>query len=72
MKPMRSYTVSDGKMVLVLVPDKDGGFAVTSPLDPGLVTQAETIQEAFENAYDAAAELKKARQQLGKQVLSTR
>lgn len=67
---MRMYTVSDGKMVLYLTPSKDGGFAVTSPLDPGLVTQAETIDEAFDNAYDAAAELRKARKQLAKPALT--
>ena len=69
---MRNYTVSDGKLVLVLTPAKEGGYGVTSPLDPGLVTQAETIEEAFENAYDAAAELKKARKLLGKRLVSTR
>jgi predicted RNase H-like HicB family nuclease len=58
------YTVSDGKMVLVLEPAEEGGFAVTSPLDPGLITQAETLEEAFEMAYDAAAGLKAARRML--------
>ena len=69
---MRSYTVSDGKLVLILAPAKEGGFTVTSPLDPGLVTQAEMIEEAFENAYDAAAELKKARKELGKQLFAAK
>jgi predicted RNase H-like HicB family nuclease len=58
------YTVSDGKMVLVLEPAEEGGFAVTSPLDPGLITQAETLEEAFEMAYDAAALLKVVRREL--------
>lgn len=69
---MRSYTVSDGKMVLHLTPASEGGYAVTSPLAPGLVTQATTIEEAFENACDVAAELKKARKLLGKRLLATR
>ena len=55
------YTVSDGKLVLTLTPAEEGGFLVTSPLDPGLVTEAETLEEAFEMAYDAAAGLKAAR-----------
>jgi antitoxin HicB len=55
------YTVSDGKMVLMLTPAEEGGFLVTSPLDPGLITEAETLEEAFEMAYDAAAGLKAAR-----------
>ena len=55
------YTVSDGKMVLTLTPAEEGGFLVTSPLDPGLITEAETREEAFEMAYDAAAGLKAAR-----------
>ena len=50
----KQYTVSDGKMMLVLEEAEEGGFVVTSPLDPGLVTQAETLQEAFQMAYDAA------------------
>jgi antitoxin HicB len=50
----KQYTVSDGKLMLVLEEADEGGFVVTSPLDPGLVTQAETLQEAFLMAYDAA------------------
>ena len=40
--------------MLVLEEAEEGGFVVKSPLDPGLVTQAETLQEAFLMAYDAA------------------
>jgi antitoxin HicB len=50
----KSYTVSDGRLMLVLEEAEEGGFVVTSPIDPGLITQAETLQEAFEMAYDAA------------------
>ena len=62
----KHYTVSDGKLVLNLEPAEEGGFVVTSPLDPSLVTEAETIQEAFENARDAAKELRAARAKLKK------
>lgn len=55
------YTVSDGKLVLSLEPAEEGGYVVTSPLDPELITEAETIEEAFINARDAAAALKRSR-----------
>jgi antitoxin HicB len=58
------YTVSDGKLVLSLETAEEGGYVVTSPLDPELITQAETIEEAFANARDAANGLKKARHKL--------
>jgi hypothetical protein len=43
-----AYTVSDGKMVLILQPAEEGGFIVTSSLDPELVTQAECLDEAIQ------------------------
>ena len=61
MNPPRSYTVSDGQLVLTLEPAEEGGFVVTSPLDPELITQAETLDEAFENARDAAEALRESR-----------
>jgi len=64
------YTVSDGQMVLTLEPAEEGGFIVTSPLDPELVTEAETLDEAFENARDAADTLNESRQKLVKQLQS--
>jgi predicted RNase H-like HicB family nuclease len=47
------YTISDGKLVLTLEESDEGGFVVSSPLYPGLWTQAESVREAFENARDA-------------------
>ena len=58
------YTVSDGKVVLTLEAAEEGGYVVTSPLDPELITQAETIEEAFANVRDAARALKQARVKL--------
>jgi antitoxin HicB len=58
------YTVSDGKLVLNLQPAEEGGYVVTSPLDPEMITQAETIEEAFANARDAVQALKQARLKL--------
>jgi len=65
-----TYTISDGQMVLTLEPADEGGFVVTSPLDPELITQAETISEAFENARDAAQALNESRQKLVHQLAS--
>lgn len=51
------YVVSDGKMMLTLEVAEEGGFTVTSPFIPGLVTEADTLEEAFEMARDAAEAL---------------
>jgi antitoxin HicB len=64
MKAAKRYTVSDGKMVLCLEPAEEGGYVVTSPLDPELITEAETVEEAFANAQDAARALRQARAKL--------
>lgn len=61
------YTVSDGKLVLNLEAAEEGGYIVTSPLDPELITEAETLEEAFANARDAAQALKRARIKLIRQ-----
>ena len=61
---MRQYTVSDGKVVLTLQKAKEGGYVVMSPLDPQLITEAETVKEAFENARDALAALAASRRKL--------
>jgi antitoxin HicB len=54
---MKRYTVSDGKLVLNLQEADEDGFVVTSPFDPELITEAETVKEAFENARDALSTL---------------
>jgi len=64
MIPAKAYTVSDGQMVLTLQPAEEGGYVVTLPMDPELITEAETLDEAFENARDAAEALRQARQKL--------
>ena len=53
--------MSDGKLVVHLDPAEEGGYVVTSPLDPELITEAETIEEAFANARDADHALKRSR-----------
>jgi antitoxin HicB len=71
-KKTPQFTVSDGKMMLVLEPAEEGGYIVTSPLDPQLITQAETLEEAFEMAYDLAALLKETRQILRRRAKVTK
>ncbi|MFO0851963.1 MAG: type II toxin-antitoxin system HicB family antitoxin [Gemmataceae bacterium] len=58
------FTVSDGKLMLYLEPAEEGGYLVSSPLDPHLITQAETVEEAFENAYDVVQLLAETRRSL--------
>ena len=53
-----TFTVSDGKLVLDLQPADEGGYVVTSPLDPELITEAESLADAFDNARDAAAAMR--------------
>jgi antitoxin HicB len=38
---------------LVLEPQPEGGFTVTSPAVPGLVTEGETIAESLDHAWEA-------------------
>ncbi len=67
-----TFTVSDGKLVLDLQPADEGGYVVTSPLDPELITEAETLEEAFENAHDAVRALKQSRRILMKRLSALR
>ena len=41
------------KLPFVFEPQPDGGFTVTSPLLPGLVTEGDSFEEAPENVRDA-------------------
>ena len=68
MRMSKAYTVSDGKLVLSLTEAEEGGFVVTSPLDPELITEADTVSEAFENARDALKSLRQARVKLFRQL----
>jgi len=62
--PARSYTVSDGQLVLTLTEAQEGGYTVTSPMDPELITEAETVAEAFEMARDALEGLQVCRREM--------
>ena len=63
-----AYTVSDGELVLNLEPAEEGGYVVTCPFDPELITEAESLDEAFENAKDAVEALNASRKKLAKQL----
>ena len=60
MKPTR-YTVSDGTLFLVLEPCEEAAYFVTSPFNPDVMTQADTLEEAFEMARDVIALFKEHR-----------
>lgn len=64
------YTVSDGELVLTIAPAEEGGYIVTSPFDPELITEAETVEEAFANARDATEALRESRVKLSRQLAS--
>lgn len=43
------------RLPLVFVPQPKGGFTVASPVSPELVTEGNTLEEAFANVPDAWA-----------------
>jgi antitoxin HicB len=68
----KSYTVSNGKLVLTLTTAEEGGFVVTSPLEPELITEAETLDDAFDMASDALRALRTSRAKLLRKLASPR
>jgi antitoxin HicB len=68
----KSYTVSDGKLVLTLTNAREGGYVVTSPVEPELVTEADTIDDAFRMAHDALRALRASRTKLLRQIAASR
>lgn len=54
------------KVPLLLSPQPEGGFTVTSPLLPELVTEGNTAAEALENVRDALAAVIEAYEDLGR------
>jgi antitoxin HicB len=43
------------RLPLIFAPQPEGGFTVTSPVLPELVTEGDTLEEAFANVRDALA-----------------
>ncbi|AWM41380.1 hypothetical protein GobsT_75850 [Gemmata obscuriglobus] len=58
----KKYIVTDGELVLELEAAEEGGYTVTAPYIKGLVTEADTLEEAFEMAKDAMTALAESRE----------
>lgn len=43
------------RLPLVFTPQPEGGYTVTSPILPELVTEGDTLEEAYANVSDALA-----------------
>ena len=56
------------KIPLVLAPQPEGGYTVTSPLLPELVTEGDTAQEALDNVKDALAAVVETYEDLGRSL----
>jgi antitoxin HicB len=54
------------KIPLVLAPQPEGGYTVTSPRLPELVTEGDTAEDALEYVKDALAAVVEIYQELGK------
>ena len=54
------------KIPLILTPQPEGGFTVTSPLLPELITEGDTVEEVLENVRDAFEAVIEAYNDLGK------
>jgi antitoxin HicB len=58
------------KLPLILEPQPEGGYVVTCPLLPELITEGEDVQDALQNANDALASIIEAFQQLNQPLPS--
>ena len=54
------------KVPLVLTAQPEGGYTVTSPVLPELVTEGDSLEEAVHNVRDALAAVIEAYEDLGK------
>ena len=54
------------KLPLILEPQPEGGYTVTSPLLPELITEGDSLDEAFANVKDALVAVIEAYQDLGR------
>jgi len=58
------------KVPLMLSPQPEGGFTVTSPLIPELVTEGDTVEDALEHVDDALAAVVELYHDLGRELPS--
>jgi antitoxin HicB len=56
------------KLPLVLDPQPEGGWTITCPILPGLVTEADTIDEVSVNVADAIEALIECYEELGQPI----
>jgi antitoxin HicB len=56
------------KVPVVLSPQPEGGYTVTSPVLPELVTEGETPDEALENVRDALSAVLELYDELGRSL----
>ena len=49
-------------------PQPEGGFTVTCPALPGLITEGDTLEEALSNVSDALLALLEAYQEAGREI----
>lgn len=54
------------KLPLVFEPQPEGGFTVTSPLLPELITEGDTVEDALENVRDALSAVIEAYRETGR------
>jgi antitoxin HicB len=56
------------KIPLVLTPQPEGGYTVTSPLLPELLTEGDTIDDALANVKDALVAVAEVYEDLGRSL----
>jgi antitoxin HicB len=56
------------KCPLILIPQPEGGFTVTSTLIPELATEGDTAEEALENVQDALRAVIELYEDMGKDL----
>ena len=54
------------KIPLVMTPQPEGGFTVTSPVLPELLTEGDSLEEALANVHDALRATMEIYEDLGK------
>ena len=56
------------KLPLVLSPQPEGGWTITCPILPGLITEADTVEDISENVADALEALIEGYEELGESL----
>jgi antitoxin HicB len=59
------------KLPLVFEPQPEGGYTVTSPLLPELITEGDSVEDALENVRDALAAVVEIYREAGRDLPSS-